>query len=101
MLNALHNPRNAGVFTYGRHREQLPPGGKRASITVPRQEWTSFIPGAHPGYVRARALLAFSRGTMLISCSAAATVSRAGDLSEVAEEHTPATFGRGRARIPQ
>jgi Recombinase len=51
VLHVLHNPRYAGAFTYGRHREQLLPGGKRASITVPRQEWTSFIPGAHPGYV--------------------------------------------------
>ncbi|MGH3278871.1 MAG: recombinase family protein, partial [Trebonia sp.] len=51
VLHVLHNPRYAGAFTYGRHREQLLPGGKRASITVPREEWTSFIPGAHPGYI--------------------------------------------------
>src|SRR6266851_5478408 len=51
VLNVLHNPRYAGAFTYGRHREQLLPGGKRASITVPREEWISFIPGAHPGYI--------------------------------------------------
>ena len=52
VLHVLHNPRYAGAFTYGRHREQLLPGGKRASITVPRQEWISFIPGAHPGYIK-------------------------------------------------
>ena len=46
-----HNPRYAGAFTYGRHREQPLPGGKRGSITVPREEWISFIPGAHPGYI--------------------------------------------------
>jgi DNA invertase Pin-like site-specific DNA recombinase len=51
VLHVLHNPRYAGAFTYGRHREQLLPGGKRASITVPRGEWISFIPGAHPGYI--------------------------------------------------
>jgi DNA invertase Pin-like site-specific DNA recombinase len=51
VLRVLHNPRYAGAFTYGRHREQLLPGGKRGSITVPRQEWISFIPGAHPGYI--------------------------------------------------
>jgi len=51
VLHMLHNPRYAGAFTYGRHREQPLPGGKRASITVPREEWTSFIPGAHPGYI--------------------------------------------------
>src|SRR5881394_1628167 len=27
------------------------PGGKRTSITLPRDQWTSFIPGAHPGYI--------------------------------------------------
>ena len=33
-------------------REQLLPGRKRgSSITVPREEWISFIPGAHPGYI--------------------------------------------------
>ena len=51
VLRVLHNPRYAGVFTYGRRREQLLPGGKRASITVPRDQWISFIPGAHPGYI--------------------------------------------------
>src|SRR5690349_17386791 len=51
VLHVLHNPRYAGAFTYGRHREQLLPGGKRASITVPREEWISFIPGVHPGYI--------------------------------------------------
>jgi DNA invertase Pin-like site-specific DNA recombinase len=51
VLHVLHNPRYAGAFTYGRHRERLLPGGKRSSITVPREEWISFIPGAHPGYI--------------------------------------------------
>src|SRR5208283_1897729 len=51
VLHVLHNPRYAGAFTYGRTREQLLPGGKRASITVPRDQWISFIPGAHPGYI--------------------------------------------------
>jgi len=51
VLNILHNPRYAGCFTYGRRREQLLPGGKRATITLPRDQWTSFIPGAHPGYI--------------------------------------------------
>src|SRR6266567_124716 len=47
VLHMLHNPRYAGAFTYGRHREQLLPGGKRASITVPREEWISFNAAAH------------------------------------------------------
>ena len=49
VLHVLHNPRYAGAFTYGRHREQPRPGRKRgSSITVPRQEWISFIPGPTP-----------------------------------------------------
>ena len=51
VLRVLHNPRYAGAFTYGRRREQKLPGGKRGSIKVPRDQWTSFIPGAHPGYI--------------------------------------------------
>jgi DNA invertase Pin-like site-specific DNA recombinase len=52
VLRVLHNPRYAGAFTYGRHREQPRAGRKRGgSIAVPRQEWISFIPGAHPGYI--------------------------------------------------
>jgi DNA invertase Pin-like site-specific DNA recombinase len=51
VLHVLHNPRYAGAFTYGRHRHQVLPGGKRATTTLPRQEWISFIPGAHPGYI--------------------------------------------------
>jgi len=51
VLRILHNPRYAGAFAYGRRREQILPGGKRTSITLPRDQWTSFIPGAHPGYI--------------------------------------------------
>src|ERR1700758_3168352 len=51
VLRVLHNPRYAGAFTYGRRREHVLPGGNRASITLPRDQWTSFIPGAHPGYI--------------------------------------------------
>jgi DNA invertase Pin-like site-specific DNA recombinase len=51
VLRVLHNPRYAGVFTYGRRREQTLPGGKRSSVKLPRDQWTSFIPGAHPGYI--------------------------------------------------
>src|SRR6266581_3723273 len=51
VLHILHNPRYAGAFTYGRHREQLLPGGKRTSVKVPCAQWISFIPGAHPGYI--------------------------------------------------
>jgi DNA invertase Pin-like site-specific DNA recombinase len=51
VLRVLHNPRYAGAFTYGRHRHLILPGGKRATTMLPRSEWLSFIPGAHPGYI--------------------------------------------------
>src|SRR6266516_6747181 len=55
VLRVLHNPRYAGCFTYGRHRYQTLPaahGGNQVHrLRLPRQEWISFIPGAHPGYI--------------------------------------------------
>ena len=51
VLRVLHNPRYAGAFTYGRRTSQVLPGGKTASRQLPREEWTSFIPGAHAGYI--------------------------------------------------
>jgi DNA invertase Pin-like site-specific DNA recombinase len=51
VLRVLHNPRYAGAFTYGRTRHLMLPGGKTATTALPRSEWTSFIPGAHPGYI--------------------------------------------------
>ena len=51
VLRVLHNPRYAGVFAYGKRREQKLPGGKRSCATLPRGERASFIPGAHPGYI--------------------------------------------------
>ena len=55
VLRVLHNPRYAGCFTYGRHRYQTLPAGQGGKETrrlqLPRQEWISFIPGAHPGYI--------------------------------------------------
>ena len=51
VLRVLHNPRYAGVFTYGRHRGQKLPNGKIKTTKLPREEWTAFIPNAHPGYI--------------------------------------------------
>ena len=51
VLRVLHNPRYAGAFTYGRHAHHKQPDGKTTSRMLPRQEWISFIPGAHPGYI--------------------------------------------------
>jgi DNA invertase Pin-like site-specific DNA recombinase len=51
VLRVLHNPRYAGCFTYGRRRDHKLPGGKTITTMLPREEWISFIPGAHPGYL--------------------------------------------------
>src|SRR5271166_4145830 len=51
VLRILHNPRYAGAFTFGRHRDIPLPGGKLSRTMLPREEWISFIPGAHPGYI--------------------------------------------------
>ncbi|MGH3194169.1 MAG: recombinase family protein, partial [Streptosporangiaceae bacterium] len=51
VLRVLHNPRYAGAFTYGRRHDQKLPGGKTVTTKLPREEWISFIPGAHPGYI--------------------------------------------------
>ena len=51
VLRILHNPRYAGAFTFGRHRDTRLPGGKLSRTALPREEWISFIPGTHPGYI--------------------------------------------------
>jgi DNA invertase Pin-like site-specific DNA recombinase len=51
VLRVLHNPRYAGAFTFGRHRDIRLPGGKLSRTALPREEWISFIPDAHPGYL--------------------------------------------------
>jgi DNA invertase Pin-like site-specific DNA recombinase len=51
VLRTLHNPRYAGAFVYGRHRERKGPDGKTFHETLPREQWTALIHDAHPGYI--------------------------------------------------
>jgi len=51
VLRVLHNPRYAGCFVYGRTRHAKLPGAKATSSNVPRENWFSFRPGAHDGYI--------------------------------------------------
>ncbi len=51
VLRTLHNPRYAGAFVFGRHRCQGTPGGASYSQLLPREQWTSLILDAHPGYI--------------------------------------------------
>jgi hypothetical protein len=51
VLQALHNPRYAGAFCFGRTRTRKRVDGTITIETLPREEWTVLLPGAHPGYV--------------------------------------------------
>ena len=51
VLRTLHNPRYAGAFVFGRHRCQGTPGGASYPQLLPREQWTSLLLDAHPGYI--------------------------------------------------
>jgi len=51
VLRVLHNPRYAGVFSFGRTRLVLGPDQKTHPRPVTRHEQIAFIPSAHPGYI--------------------------------------------------
>lgn len=51
VLSALHNPRYAGAFAYGRLRTRKRADGRISMEKVPREQWTALIPDAHPGYI--------------------------------------------------
>jgi hypothetical protein len=51
VLRTLHNPRYAGAFVYGRRRARKTADGKITHESVPREQWTTLIPEAHPGYL--------------------------------------------------
>jgi DNA invertase Pin-like site-specific DNA recombinase len=52
VLRVLHNPRYAGVFSFGRTRQTLAPNHKtRTRPVAARHEQIAFIPEAHPGYI--------------------------------------------------
>ena len=50
-LNALHNPRYAGAYVYGRHRTTRLPDGRTRTTIVPRDEWISLKLDAHAAYI--------------------------------------------------
>jgi len=51
VLRTLHNPRYAGAFAYGRKRTRKTPDGKITFQELPREQWTTLIQDAHPGYI--------------------------------------------------
>jgi DNA invertase Pin-like site-specific DNA recombinase len=51
VLRTLHNPRYAGAFVYGRRKQSSTVDGKITLHEIPREQWISLIPDAHPGYI--------------------------------------------------
>jgi DNA invertase Pin-like site-specific DNA recombinase len=51
VLRVLHNPRYAGVFVFGRSRVRKGVDGDCRVQQLPREEWHTFIPDAHPAYI--------------------------------------------------
>jgi len=51
VLRVLHNPRYAGAFSFGRHRDRHRPDGTTSRQILPRQDWIALIKDAHPGYI--------------------------------------------------
>lgn len=51
VLQVLHNPRYAGAFVFGRSRTYKRPDGTEACTRLPRDQWHTLIPDAHPGYI--------------------------------------------------
>ncbi len=51
VLFVLHNPRYAGAYSYGRRQQVTDATGHHRTLTKARQDWTTLIPEAHPGYI--------------------------------------------------
>jgi len=51
VLRALHNPRYAGAFAYGRCHTLRSIDGTTRLKRMPRDEWVTLIPGMHAGYI--------------------------------------------------
>jgi hypothetical protein len=50
-LQALHNPRYAGAFAYGRARWRKGANGRPSRHKLPREEWQALHRDAHDGYI--------------------------------------------------
>jgi DNA invertase Pin-like site-specific DNA recombinase len=50
-LAALHNPRYAGAFCFGRTRSWKDPEGRWHFVSLPPEQWAILIKEAHPGYI--------------------------------------------------
>ncbi len=50
-IQILHNPRYAGIFSYGKVKTKRTPDGKMKYINMPQEKWHAFICDAHPAYI--------------------------------------------------
>jgi len=50
-IQILHNPRYAGIFSYGKLKTRRTPEGTMKYLHMPRQNWHAFIRDAHTGYI--------------------------------------------------
>jgi len=50
-IQILHNPRYAGIFSYGKLKTRRTPEGTMKYLHMPRQNWHAFIRDAHAGYI--------------------------------------------------
>jgi len=51
ILQVLHNPRYAGAFVFGRSRTHKRSDGTETCTRLPREQWHTLLPDAHPGYI--------------------------------------------------
>jgi DNA invertase Pin-like site-specific DNA recombinase len=51
VLLALHNPRYAGAYAFGRGRWKKQTDGSKKRELLPQDRWQVLIPDAHPGYI--------------------------------------------------
>lgn len=50
-FHALHNPRYAGAFVYGRRAGHRRADGSSTTVAVAPEDWEVLLPGAHEGYL--------------------------------------------------
>ncbi len=50
-IQILHNPRYAGIFSYGKMKTRRTAEGTMKYMHMPRQSWHAFIRDAHEGYI--------------------------------------------------
>lgn len=50
-IQILHNPRYAGVYSYGKVKTRRTANGTTKYLQVPQEKWYAFIRDAHPGYI--------------------------------------------------